>query len=388
MSRLTIVQILPALDAGGVERGTLEMARALVAAGHRSIVISSGGRLVAQLEREGSEHITLSVHRKSIASLFQVRPLRRFIEEIKPDIIHARSRVPAWIAWLALRKIPEATRPRFITTVHGLYSVSPYSAIMTRGDKVIAISGTVRDYIRQHYPRCPEDRIVLIHEGIDPVDFPYGYQPPAEWQAQWQADFPELTGKTVLALPGRLTRLKGHATFMQLIKTLLPSHPDIHGLIIGGAEAKKAAYAEALRDMVKREGLADHISFTGHRDDMRDVLSQCDLIFSLSTKPETFGRTVLEAILLGKPVIGWDIGGVGEILRKCYPQGITRNSNEAELLKTCAHWLEAPTKPLQTTSFPLDAMVTQTLQLYTGLARNLTNPMMNNTAIMHEKNQK
>ncbi|MDI1302400.1 MAG: glycosyltransferase family 4 protein [bacterium] len=388
MSRLTVVQILPALDAGGVERGTLEMAAALVAAGHRSIVISSGGRLVAQLEREGSEHITLPVQRKSIASLLQVRPLRRLIEEIKPDIIHARSRVPAWIAWLALRKIPEAARPRFITTVHGLYSVSPYSAIMTRGDKVIAISETVRDYIRKNYPQCPEERIVLISEGIDPADFPYAYQPSTAWLAQWRADFPELAGKTVLALPGRLTRLKGHATFIQLIKTLSASHPDIHGLVIGGAEARKAAYAEELRALVAAEGLADRISFTGHRDDMREVLSQCDLIFSLSTKPETFGRTVLEAILLGKPVIGWDIGGVGEILRKCYPQGVTRNSNEAELLKTCAHWLETPTQPAPGAAFPLDAMVAQTLRLYAGSARDAASPARDNSAITPEEKQK
>lgn len=364
MKRLTVVQILPALDAGGVERCTLEMARALVTAGHRSIVISSGGRLVAQLEHEGSEHITLPVQQKSLGSLFQVRPLRRLINDIKPDIIHARSRVPAWIAWLALRKISETERPRFITTVHGLHSVSPYSAIMVRGDKVIAISETVRDYIRQNYPQCPQERIVLINEGIDPADFPYGYQPSSAWLEQWRAELPWLAGKTILALPGRLTRLKGHATFIRLIKALLASHPEVHGLVIGGAEAKKAAYAEELKALVAAEGLADHISFIGHRGDMRDVLSQCDLIFSLSTKPETFGRTVLEAILLGKPVIGWNIGGVGEILRKCYPRGLTRNNNETELLQTCTHWLEAPTMPSQGPAFPLEEMAAKTLQLY------------------------
>ena len=129
--QLTILQILPALHSGGVERGTLEIARALVAAGHRSIVVSNGGRLVEQLVREGSEHITMPVHRKSLTSLFQVRPFRRLLQELKPDIVHARSRVPAWIAWLALRRMSPASRPRFVTTVHGLNSVSAYSAIMT-----------------------------------------------------------------------------------------------------------------------------------------------------------------------------------------------------------------------------------------------------------------
>ena len=116
MKKLTVVQTLPALNAGGVERGTLEIGRALVAAGHRSIVISNGGRLVAQLEAEGSEHITLPVHKKSLASLLQVSAFRKIIADIKPDILHARSRVPAWIAWLAWRKLPTNNRPHFVST--------------------------------------------------------------------------------------------------------------------------------------------------------------------------------------------------------------------------------------------------------------------------------
>ncbi|MEO6698002.1 MAG: glycosyltransferase, partial [Paraperlucidibaca sp.] len=134
---MRVLQMLPALDSGGVERGTLEIGRALVEAGHESYVMSAGGRLVAQLEREGSQHITRPIHRKSFASLLQILPLRRLLRELKPDIVHARSRIPAWIAWLALRGMDPATRPRFVTTVHGLNSVSPYSAIMTKGDAVI-----------------------------------------------------------------------------------------------------------------------------------------------------------------------------------------------------------------------------------------------------------
>jgi len=176
--RLTVLQTLPALNSGGVERGTLEIARALVAAGHRSIVVSNGGRLVDQLVREGSEHITLPVHKKSLFSLFQVRPFRRLLTDINPDIVHARSRVPAWIAWLALRKMDLATRPRFITTVHGLYSVSPYSAIMTKGERVIVVSETVRNYVLKNYPSCPPERIQLIYRGVDEAEFSYGYQPP------------------------------------------------------------------------------------------------------------------------------------------------------------------------------------------------------------------
>lgn len=369
MTPLTVVQILPALEAGGVERCTLETARALVAAGHRSIVVSSGGRLVEQLVREGSEHVLLPVKRKSLFTLLQVGPLRRLLVEQRPDILHVRSRVPGWVAWLAWRKLPPGNRPHFVTTVHGMHSVSAYSAIMVRGEAVIAGSETVRRYITDHYPQCPPDRIRLIPEGVDPLEFPYDHRPDATWLAHWRKDFPELQGKRVLALPGRLTRLKGHATFIDLIARLAANHPDVHGLIVGGAEAKKAAYAEELKAAVAAAGLAGRISFTGHRSDVRDVLSQCDLVFSLSTQPETFGRTVLEALRLGRPVMGWNIGGVGEILTRCYPQGRVSPGNIIDLEAATRRWLASPDRPAPSGHFLLSTMCDETLALYAHIAR-------------------
>ncbi|MDP2229187.1 MAG: glycosyltransferase family 4 protein [Moraxellaceae bacterium] len=364
---LAVVQVLPALNAGGVERCTLETARALVAAGHRSIVISSGGRLVPQLEAEGSQHIQLPVERKSLLSLRQVGPLRRQLAALNADIVHARSRVPAWLCWLALRKMP-AARPHFVTTMHGLHSVSPYSAIMTKGERVIAGSATVRDYIIENYPRCDPARLRLIAEGVDPAEFPYGYQPSVEWLAAWRASFPMLTGKRLLTLPGRLTRLKGHADFLSLIAALRSEFPDVHGLIVGDSEPGKTAYAEWLRAEVNTAGLADAITFTGHRSDIREVLSQSDMVFSLSTKPETFGRTVLEALRLGRPVMGWNKGGVGEVLAACYPRGQVTPGDHAALLAQTRDWLQAPDQPADTPLFQLQDMCDQTLALYAELA--------------------
>lgn len=364
---MTVVQTLPALNAGGVERGTLEIARALVAAGHRSVVVSSGGRLVEQLEREGSEHITLPVHRKSLASLFQVRPFRRLLAELRPDILHARSRIPAWIAWLAWRKLPPATRPHFVTTVHGMYSVSPYSAIMTRGERVIAISEAVLDYVRRNYPACPPERIRLIYRGVDTTEFPYGLKPDADWLARWQADFPELAGKTVLALPGRISRVKGHDTFLRLLQTLSADRDDLHGLVIGGAEAAKEDYAAEVRARVQALGLADRVTFTGHRDDMPQVLSQCDLVLALRTTPEAFGRTTLEPLRLGKPVIGWDEGGSGEILRRLFPFGAVPAGDEAALAARVQAWLASPQRPAESRDFELGTMCEQTFACYREL---------------------
>lgn len=369
-TRLTVLQTLPALHSGGVERGTLEIARALVAEGHRSIVVSSGGRLVEQLVREGSEHITMPVHRKSLASLFQIRPFRRLLCEINPDIVHARSRIPAWIAWFALRGMNPATRPRFVTTVHGLNSVSPYSAIMTKGDSVIAVSETVRSYILQNYPKCPSERIRLVYRGVDPAEFPFRHQPSLEWLTRWQQDYPQLTGKQVLCLPGRITRLKGHETFMSLMAELKSRGLPVHGLIVGGVEEKKKPYLAELEARVQDMGLSDDISFTGLRGDIHEVFTQCHLVLSLSTQPETFGRTVLEALSLGVPVVGWDQGGVGEILRTCHPQGAVMNDDIDALRQATLIALADGLRTAPVEHFRLADMCAQTLAVYGELAAN------------------
>ena len=184
--KASILQVLPALTMGGVERGTLEIGRALVAAGYRSTVVSNGGPMVTQLLAEGSEHIALPVHRKSPLSLRLVTPLRELISHY--DLVHVRSRLPAWLIYLAWRKLPQHSRPRLVTTVHGRYSVNRYSEIMTKGERVIAISKNVREYILENYPKVEADRIDLIHRGVDPSEFPRNYQPSNEWLTEWQQD--------------------------------------------------------------------------------------------------------------------------------------------------------------------------------------------------------
>ncbi|MFZ5723699.1 MAG: glycosyltransferase family 4 protein [Pseudomonadota bacterium] len=366
--RLTVVQVLPALDSGGVERGTLEIGRALVEAGHRSIVVSNGGRLVAQLEREGSEHVRMPVHRKSLRSFLQVRPFRRLLAELQPDIVHARSRIPAWIAFLAWRKMDPATRPRFVTTVHGMYSVSRYSEIMTKGEAVIVISESVRDYVLKNYPACPPERLRLIYRGVDPQEFPWGLQPDADWLARWRAQHPQLAGKKVLALPGRLSRVKGHETFLRLMQALCRERDDLHALIIGGEEPNKPGYPGELQRRVQELGLTGVVTFTGHRDDLNLVLTQCDLVFALRVTPEAFGRTTLEPLRLGRPLIGWDVGGSGEVIRRIFPFGAVPAGDEALLLQRVRAWLATPQYPAESRDFLLSDMCDRTLACYRELA--------------------
>lgn len=365
---LTVLQTLPALESGGVERGTLEVARALVAAGHRSLVLSAGGRLVAQLEQEGSEHITWPIGRKSLFTLRRARPLRRLLEREGVDILHARSRMPAWVAWLAWRGMDPAHRPRFVTTVHGLYSVNAYSAVMTRGERIIAVSQTIRDYILDNYPGVDPARIELIYRGVDPAEFPHGYRPPAQWLAEWQGRFPQLAGRRVLTLPGRITRLKGHEDFIRLIGRLTADGLPVHGLIVGGAEAKKRRYLEELRASVAAQGLDAHITFTGQRGDLREIMAVSDLVLSLSTQPESFGRTVLEALSLGVPVVGYNHGGVGEVLGRLYPAGLVPVGDAQALRHSVPACLDRPQSINPNTEFTLDRMLRREIETYQELA--------------------
>lgn len=374
MKPLKVLQLLPALDSGGVERGTLEIARALVAAGHESVVLSKGGRLVEQLQREGSRHIARDLGRKSPATFLQYRALRRLFEREGFDIVHARSRLPAWVAWLAWRGMPAHARPRFVTTVHGMHSVSRYSAIMCAGERVIAVSDTVRDYLRTHYPpsRWPhlaDERITVIPRGIDPAEFPRDYRPSDEWMSRFRAEFPQIGGRKVLTLPGRLTRLKGHHDFITIIGRLVAEGLDVVGLIVGGDDPKRPGYAKEIRERVQAEGLGERIVFTGHRSDVRDIYAISDCVLSLSSTPESFGRTVLEPLAMGRPVVGYAHGGVAEILGELFPCGAVDKGDVAAAGARVVEILQdkAPAvKP--NTRFLLDEMQGRTLGLYKALA--------------------
>ncbi|MHA3053386.1 glycosyltransferase [Acinetobacter sp. ANC 4633] len=364
---MKVMQLLPELNSGGVERGTLEIARALVQQGHKSLVVSNGGRLVPELEAEGSTHIQLPIHKKALSSLWQIRPLRKIIEQHQPDIVHVRSRVPAWLTHFALRGIPASRRPHLVSTVHGFYSVNRYSAVMTHAEKVIAVSDSVVEYIRQNYPECPPHDIVRIYRGIDPKAFPHGYQPTAQWLNQVYNDYPQLENKFLLCLPGRITRLKGHETLIQLMTQLKQQYPQIHALVVGGADTKKQAYLDELQSNVQQQGLTEHITFVGHRSDIREWLALSDVVLSLSNQAETFGRTALEALSVGTPVIGWNRGGVAEILSQVYPQGLIEVDDQASLLRSIQQHIEQPVTVAPVTQFSLQDMCQNTLALYQQL---------------------
>ena len=363
------MQLLPGLEAGGVERGTVEVSQALCERGHRSVVVSSGGRMVPQLEDHGALHVPMPIHRKSPATLLQVRPLRRLILEHGVQVLHARSRVPAWVAYLAWRGLPPRQRPAFVTTVHGLYSVNWYSRVMTFGQRVEVVSETIRRYVLDNYPGTDPGKLVLNHRGVDPEGFPFGYRPDDGWFEAWRAEYPQLKGRFVIALAGRITRLKGHHDLIDAVARLLQRGVEAHGLIVGDEDPRRLAYAQELRDTVKRRGLTDYVTFVGHRPDIREVLAVSDAVVSLSTKPESFGRSVLEAVRLGRPVVGYDHGGVGEVLAAIYPQGRTPLSDPDALVERLAAISTGELHPPGPTgAFLLSDMLDRTLALYRDAA--------------------
>ena len=365
--RLTVVQMLPALESGGVEKGTLEVGKFLIDHGHRSIVISAGGRMVAQLEREGSEHVAWPVGAKRLATLRYIWKLREFLTREQPDILHLRSRLPAWIGYRAWEGLPSDTRPHLVTTVHGPYTPGRYSSVMVRGERVIAISDMIRAYILKNYPWVDPAAIRVIPRGVDPQAYPHGYQPPAEWLATWRAQYPQLAGKYVITLPGRLTRWKGQEHLLRIIAGLKQRGLPAHGVLVGDAHPRKQYFADELRAQVTAMGLDNDITFTGHRSDMKEIMAVSDVVLSLSLDPEAFGRVSLEALTLGKPVAAYDHGGVAEQLAAVFPEGCAPVGDTTAVEEMLARWHVQRPKVPDKNPFTLERMLGSTLAVYIEL---------------------
>lgn len=366
--RLTVVILLPALEAGGVERGTLEVAEALVKAGHRAVVISAGGRLVSRLAGSGVEHVRLPVGRKSPLTLRYVPRLRRLFRSLEADVVDAQSRLPAWLAWLAWRGMPRDARPRLVTSVQGLHSVGRYSASVTFGERVICVSEAARDYVLAHYPKTDPARLVVIPRGVDPRFYPYRYQPRSEWLGRWLRQFPALETRQVLTQAGRLTRRKGFEAHIDLVAALQRVGHDVHGLAVGPVADDRRRYLGELERRVRALGIMERFTFLGARDDLREIFAVSDLVLALSVKPEAFGRTVTEALSLGRPVLGWDHGGVGEQLRALYPAGAVPPGDDDALVDRAGSLLADPPPVPDGHPYTRERMLSATLALYESLA--------------------
>jgi len=363
--RLTVAQILPRLHTGGVERGTLEVAAELVRHGHRSLVVADRGGLEGDLIAQGSEHYPWAIGKKSLQTLRFVPRLRQLLSAEQVDIVHVRSRLPAWIAYLAWRGLPPQSRPHFVTTFHGFYSVGRYSAIMTKGERVIAVSESIRTHILEKYPQVDPVQVSVIYRGVNPQAFPFGFTPGDAWTRNWHQEFPETTGKFLLTIVGRISRLKGHAAFIELIQRLVDQEANVHGLVVGAPGSPTSTYFSQLRRRAEQRGLP--ITFTGGRNDVRDILAHSDILLSLSSQPESFGRTVAEALAVGTPVVAYDHGGVGEILGAAFPEGAVPEGDLSVAVERLLQFRHQPPRVANISPFPLQRTLDDTLALYRQL---------------------
>lgn len=357
MSSLKVVQLLPELNTGGVERGATDLSTELVKRGHSSYLISNGGIFEEEVTRNGGIHIKLPIHKKSISTLFLANKLFEIYQQINPDIIHVRSRLPALVNLLAYKKFKDK-KPKLISTFHGLYSKPFYSQVMSKVDHTIAISNTVKEYIKSNYA-LTDAQINLIPRGCDqekfnnePIDDIYKYN--------FFNNYPNTRNKTLLALPGRITRWKGAEAFINLIEELDNSY---HGLIVGPVAKNKKKYLADLKELVDRKNISNKITFTGGINDIQNVYKISDIVFNLSIKPEPFGRTTIEAISCGTKVIGWDHGGTKEILENLFPDGLVELFNKNLLIKTTINVAKNKNLPKKNI-YTSDQMINKTINLY------------------------
>lgn len=305
------LQLVPAMEQGGVERGVVEVNRALVAAGWENVVVSAGGRLSAQIEADGGRHMTMDVKSKNpFTYLSRARRLRRLLEEEKPDVVCAHSRVPAWLFLWANRTLGI----RWISFAHGANSVSRYSQVMTYGDITVVPSRYIADYLKANYG-LPEAKIRVIPRAIDRerfdverLDMDFIAAKRREWAIE---------GKKVVMGAGRITQLKGYDT---LIRAVHHANARCEGtpfklVIVGEAEALRKDVEKRLHDLVRELSAEDQVVFAGNQQKMAECLFMADIVVSSNTKkPEAFGRSMAEALAMGKPVVAKAFGGALDIV--------------------------------------------------------------------------
>jgi len=295
---VNILQILPELNVGGVETGTLDLAKHLVRSNHKAVVVSNGGELVKELESLGGIHYRLPVHKKSLISIIKMVPqLVEIIKKEKIDIVHARSRVPAWIAYFAARK----THTVFITTCHGYYKKHPASEVMGWAKRVIVLSNVIARHMIDDFG-VPYERIRLVPRSVDLEKFKYR-SPDKKRREEFN-----------VGIIGRITPIKGHLHFIKAMAKVARNVARLKIWIVGDAPVSRQAYKEEIQVLVKRLGLWNCTEFLGTQRDIPEVLSNLDLLVLATVTHEAFGRVIIEAQAAGVPVVATEVGGVVDII--------------------------------------------------------------------------
>jgi glycosyltransferase involved in cell wall biosynthesis len=385
VTRPTILQIIPRLDTGGAELSTIEITDAIVRAGGRALVLTDGGRMAGEITRAGGELVPFPAGTKNPARIvWNALAIAKIIRAEGVDLVHARSRAPAWSALIAARR----TGTPFVTTYHGAYSEKGraknlYNSVMARSDIVIANSGYTAGLIRARYD-TPSARITVIHRGVDGTAFdPAAIAP--ERVAALRATWGLRPDQRVILQAARLTSWKGQAVLIDAAGQLKASGKLGDAvLILAGDDQGRTDYSDGLRAQIAALGLGDHVRLVGHVADMPAALAAAHISVIASTEPEAFGRSVTEAASMGTPAIATDLGAPPETMQ-AHPKvpladatgWIVPPGNATALAQALADalamspflraamGLRARTRTLE--HFSLTAMKRQTLQVYDKL---------------------
>jgi glycosyltransferase involved in cell wall biosynthesis len=377
----TILQVTPEMSSGGVERTTVEIAEALVRAGARALVATAGGRMEVEIERVGGEVVRLpaAASKNPLDILGNARRLSALIRARGVDIVHARSRAPAWSAFWAARR----TRRPFVTTYHGVYNARTalkraYNSIMARGDVVIANSEFTADHVRAAHPGAAS-RVVAIPRGVDIARF----SPEAVTHDRIEAlrrawSLPDASsGEAILVLPARLTPWKGHRQAIAAVSALARRGNVAWRLVLAGDPGRKSSYVAELKALASRERLEDRVGLVGHCEDMPAAFALADIVLAPSIEPEAFGRVAAEAGAMAKPVIASNIGGQREVVAHGETGLLTRPGDANALADALADLiargpagraaLGAAAQARIRRLYTVDALQQATLSVYAGL---------------------
>ncbi len=323
-----ILQIIPELGPGGAEQGCIDIAAELIAGGAQAIVVSNGGSRVRELARIGAVHINLPVHSKNPITMWKnIRALKKIIERYNVNIVHARSRAPAWSAFYACKK----TRAHFVTTCHAPYNISGdakkfYNSSIAQGERVIAISYYVADYLRKNY-KLTDNVIRVIPRGIPMERFhPTAVTPQRLIGLAKDWRIPD--GANIIMLPGRLTRWKGHQVLIEAMERI--KRKDLFCVIIGSDQGRKE-YRKELEDMIAAKGMGGHVRMVDHCNDMPAAYMLATVVVCPSTDPEGFGRVPVEAQAMGRPIVAADHGGAQETILRGQTGWLVTPGDSAEL---------------------------------------------------------
>lgn len=306
-----VMQIIPCLGAGGAEQGCIDVAAGLVKSGATSIVVSNGGYRVPEILRSGSIHIDLPVHSKNPFVMWRnIARLKKIIRDMKVDIVHARSRAPAWSAWRAC----DTTKARFMTTCHAPFNISGeakrfYNSSIARGEIVIAISNYVRDYLLKNYD-IKEQNIRVIHRGVALEKFHPSSVAPTHL-IKLSEDWRLPDGCLIVMMPGRLTRWKGHLVLIDAIAKL--NREDVYCVMVGDDQGRSEFRAE-VEAAITAKNLEGRVRIIGQCHDMPAAYMLSNVVVSASIEPEGFGRVPIEAQAMGRPVVATNHGGAMETI--------------------------------------------------------------------------